>query len=89
MDWDRFLVIGCALCLVYGKFLTEESRQVNSSCVQLAETTLKEMPVSVWENQTKTSLLAITRALTLKTEWSDEGSKVVVCHSLLLPFSTS
>ncbi|KAF5343983.1 hypothetical protein D9758_012903 [Tetrapyrgos nigripes] len=50
---------------------------VNSSCVKLCETTLQELPASAWENQTKTSMLSITRALTSKMEWSDEGKNIV------------
>ncbi|KAF5337678.1 hypothetical protein D9758_013005 [Tetrapyrgos nigripes] len=74
-------------------------RQIGS-CVKLCETTLQELPASAWEDQTKTSMLSITRALTSKMEWSDEG-KNIVRHSIfaktlfymykhygLAPFST-
>jgi len=49
---------------------------VNSSASKLCEETLKKLPVSVWENQTKSSLRAVTNKL--EERISRESSQVTI-----------
>ncbi|KAF5355434.1 hypothetical protein D9758_006426 [Tetrapyrgos nigripes] len=49
----------------------------NTSCIKLCEDILKGLPASAWDKQTRASLVSITRALSAKTEHSDDGREVL------------